>query len=200
MMSIWDGYKQIYDRLWVQNVSLMPTRIKVIEVLRQYGTLKGELLDMSCGTGQLMSDIEAAFPNLSLEGVEPSALGQVAREKGHKVTVGTIEDIRLTKIYDVVVCTHAFPYYDDPSHAMKQFSAFLKPGGLLIIAHAHTETLYDRMVLALVKLTTSRAAYPSADRMHGLLQQDFDYSEQIQINRWYIPSIILHVAYKKGDL
>lgn len=199
-MGIWDGYKQIYDRLWVQKVSLGPTRVKVIDVLKQYGTLEGELLDMSCGTGQLLSDIRVAFPNFELEGVEPSALGQVAMAKGHKVTVGTIEDTYLIKLYDVVVCTHAFPYYDDPVHAIKQFSACLKPGGLLIIAHAHTENLYDRVVLALVKLTTSKATYPSADRMHGLLQADFDYREQLQINPWYIPSIILHVAHKKGDL
>jgi 2-polyprenyl-3-methyl-5-hydroxy-6-metoxy-1,4-benzoquinol methylase len=200
MMGIWDRYKQVYDGLWVQKVSLEPTRLKVIDVLRQYGTLEGELLDMSCGTGQLLSDIEAAIPSLSLEGVEPSALGQVATEKGHRVIVGTIEDMCLTKAYDILVCTHAFPYYVDPSHAMTQFSACLKPGGLLIIAHAHTENLYDRIILALVKLTTSKAIYPSANKIHGLLQKDFVYREQIQVNQWYIPSIILHVAHKKGDL
>lgn len=196
-MAIWDAYVHIYDRLWVQKVSLGPTRRKVLEVLRDHGVQNGQFLDMSCGTGQLLTELKAAFPAASLEGIEPSALGQVAIDKGHHVTVATIEDLELPEAYDVILCTHAFPYYSNPQQAIQTLSRGLKPGGLLIMAHAHTENIYDRLMLALIKLTTSKATYPSTVDMHRYFKGPLHHLKTYPINAWYIPSIRLHVAQKR---
>jgi len=197
-MAIWDAYVKIYDRLWVQKVSLGPTRRKVLEVLREHGIQGGKILDMSCGTGQLLTELQAAFPTVTLEGVEPSALGQVAVEKGHRVTVATIENLELSDRYDVILCTHAFPYYSNPQLAIQTLMQGLKTGGLLVMAHAHTENTYDRLMLALLKLTTSKANYPSTADMLGYFKGELVHLKTYPINAWYIPSIRLHVAQKRG--
>lgn len=205
-MSIWDRYTSVYDRLWAQKFSLEPTRRAVVEALESY--LEAQqiekpleaLLDMSCGTGQLLSDLKTAGIASYYLGVEPSKLGDVAKDKGHMVTAESIETFDSLKKYDAITCTHAFPYYQNQALAIKRFSEGLKEQGLLVIAHAETKTLFDRLVLVLVKLTTSKAHYPSPDEMTKMLQAHFQVLNQVQVNKWYIPSITLYVCQKKrGD-
>ena len=205
-MSIWDRYTHLYDRLWAQKFSLEPTRLAVTQSLKTYieshalETPFEALLDMSCGTGQLLSDLKTAQIASYYLGVEPSKLGQVAKEKGHMVTNENIETFDTLKSYDVITCTHAFPYYKDQALAIKRFSEWLNEEGILVIAHAETKTLFDRLVLVLVKLTTSKAHYPSPDEMTKMLTAHFKVLEHVQVNKWYIPSITLYVCQKKrGD-
>lgn len=198
-MSKWDLYENIYDRLWVQRVSLQPTRERIIETMRGLRLPVDHVLDMSCGTGQLLDDMKTHLPHLRTLGVEPSRMGRAARRKGHAVMENAISELSLDDRFGCICCTHAFPYYDAPKQAIKTFHSHLEKGGYLLIAHAETRTLYDLMLLPIVKLTTSRAAYPTPKQMRNYLEPEFQVCDIIQVNAWYVPSITLYVARKSGD-
>jgi methyltransferase type 12 len=57
MKSIWDFWANYYNKLWVQKYSLKPSRDKVIDIIKKTKIKNGDLLDMGCGTGQLLEDI-----------------------------------------------------------------------------------------------------------------------------------------------
>lgn len=205
-MTIWNAYEKVYDRLWVQRISLAPTRTSIIDYLAQHlepqVLNQMQVLDVSCGTGQLMSDLKANWPTINCMGLEPSTLGERAREKGHSVFKGTIDALETSfdaLTYDLVTCTHAFPYYPDQPKALALLSQRLKPGGLLMVAHAETATPYDALMLLGVKLTTSKARYPRPRvfktwlnrKEHGLV-----LLHKQRINAWGIPSITLYIARK----
>lgn len=195
-MSKWDLYEHIYDRLWVQKFSLKPTRDRIIEKLKRLTLPQETLMDMSCGTGQLLDDIKIHLPHLATKGVEPSRLGRVAREKGHEIIETTISELKMKSTFGCICCTHAFPYYESPEQAIQTFSDHLDDNGYLMIAHAETKTFYDRLVLPIVKLTTSSATYPTPRQMRSHLERHFDICDIVQINAWYVPSITLYIARK----
>lgn len=199
-MSKWDLYETVYNKLWVQKVSLKPTRERIVERLKQLQLPALTLMDMSCGTGQLLDTLQAQLPHIKTVGIEPSRLGNVAHKNGHTVIVSTIEALNLNSQFGCICCTHAFPYYSDPVQAMRTFSEHLAEGGYLLIAHAETKNFYDRLALAFVKLTTSKAVYPTPQKMVGYLDPYFDVVETLKINAWYIPSITLYVAKKSRSI
>lgn len=196
-MSKWDLYEISYDRLWVQKVSLKPTRENIINKLKSLQLPSLHLLDMSCGTGQLLDDIRSECPELTSIGVEPSRLGQTAQKKGHDVIEASMASLKLDQKFGCICCTHAFPYYDKPEQAIAAFAEHLLTDGYLLIAHAETKSLYDRLMLAIVKLTTSVANYPKPEQMRAYLSTHFEVCETVKINAWYIPSITLYIAKKK---
>ena len=108
-----------------------------------------------------------------------------------------MEALALDQKFGCICCTHAFPYYNAPEQALATFSEHLLDDGYLLIAHAETKSFYDRLMLCIVKLTTSKANYPKPDHMRRYLSTHFNICETVQINAWYIPSITLYVARKK---
>ena len=61
MKTVWDFWANYYNRLWVQKYSLKPGRDKVISIIKKIGFEEGSLLDIGCGTGQLLERIHAEF-------------------------------------------------------------------------------------------------------------------------------------------
>ena len=57
--KIWDYWSNHYNNLWVQKLSLEPTRKAVSEEILNIAnpTKKLSILDVGCGTGQLLSDL-----------------------------------------------------------------------------------------------------------------------------------------------
>lgn len=193
-MGVWDFYEKIYDKLWIQKVSLEPTRKCIIKELEKIDMNEKTILDVGCGTGQLLDDIHVKFPSAVLSGVEPSKMGNAAEKKGFTIVKATIEEFQSEAKYDVVICTHSFPYYSKQEKAFFDLLSFVKPGGLLLIANACNNTFYDKLALMLVELTTSKAHYPSQTEMLELIEHNNKKSTVIQINAWYVPSIQLFIV------
>ncbi|HWQ30141.1 MAG TPA: class I SAM-dependent methyltransferase [Negativicutes bacterium] len=203
---IWDFWANRYERLWVQKYSLSPTRKRIISRLRQLITDKSRsyrILDSGCGTGQLLRDIREEFREFDVEltGIDYSdrMIAEAAGRGGNiRYAVSDIEEFRGSeKAYDIIVCSHSFPYYRNKQGVIESFCSMLKDNGCLILAQASQNNLYDSLVMPFVKLTTSKAAYPSVREVMKMLEPHFGRIELDRIKeRFYMPSIYMFTGFK----
>lgn len=205
--SIWDFWADRYESLWVQKHSLRPTRVKIIAALSrliQPGATY-RILDMGCGTGQLISDIQAAFPEVQIScvGVDISrGMIKIASSRNTQATflVSSIESFAANSAgFDIVICTHSFPYYGDKVAALQKFSQLLTPSGCLLLAQASVNSAYDALAMSLVKLTTSKADYPSILAVQAMGAPYFaQITPEIIREKRYMPTIALFVCQKEA--
>ncbi len=204
--NIWNFWASRYHKLWVQKVSLKPTRQAVVDELKTI--LKKDkayqILDVGCGTGQLISDIKSHFKgyNITITGIDyAEKMIQVARSQHDDVKLinVAVEDYQVPScIYDIVICTHSFPYYQNKSNIAHRFSQWLKPSGTLILAQASINNIYDRIVMTFVELTTTAAEYLSINKIKSLFINHFTVQhEQIIKVIFFMPTISLIVFTRK---
>lgn len=195
---IWDFWAPRYERLWVQRVSLGPTRAAVREALA--GEPAGRLLDFGCGTGQLRDEL----PDWDYTGVDasPAMIAEARRRRPDaRLVCGDAQSFDAPPAhFDAVVCAHAFPYLPDQPAALARLVNWVRPGGQLLLAQACTENRYDRLALALVKLTTSRARYLSVAALSALARPPLGEPRAVvRINRLpLLPSIRLLIWRRPG--
>ena len=91
----------------------------------------GRLLDIGCWTGSLLD--AAADLGWTPTGVEPSTWAAArAVERGHDVTVGTLDDLDIeAATVQTVTCCDVLEHLDDPAEAARRIAQLLEPGGLL---------------------------------------------------------------------
>lgn len=203
--KIWDFWADKYEALWVQKHSLGPTRNAVEEVLAPLlmKNKKYRLLDMGCGTGQLIRRLQAAFHGYEIEytgvDISPKMIEQCKRkdnESGYHVS--SIENFEtLPGSYDFIICSHSFPYYEDQAMAVEKFSHLLNKDGYFILVQASVNSIYDQIAMFFVKLTTSKAHYPSVKRVLHLVSSKFEVMKIIKIKeQFYMPLICLFLLRK----
>lgn len=205
--KLWSFWAQGYDRLWVQKYSLGPTRREVLRALQRI--LKKDqpykILDVGCGIGELLRDIQRAFLGFKLEltGIDFSP-GMIKRAQALSKGIEYIQmDVKnlgaWQENYDLIICSHSFPYYINQRETLKGFHKLVGGEGHLLLAQASQNTLYDKIALFFVKFTTGKANYPSVRAVQGLVQGLFDLQRTILIKeRFYMPSIYLFVL-KGGE-
>ena len=205
--GIWDFWADRYERLWVQKYSLSPTRRRIVNRLKKIigdKNRKYRILDSGCGTGQLLRDIQGEFEGFEIElsGIDfSSGMIAEARRKSEDIDykVSNIEESTGNeKSYEIIVCSHSFPYYKDKAMVIQKFAGLLAEGGCLIIAQASQNNLYDSLVMPFVKLTTSKASYPGVRDVVKMLEAHFNDIETEQIKeRFFMPSIYMFAGFKK---
>lgn len=196
----WEKLARKYNRLWVQKYSLGPTRREVLKLLlprlQANSTLK--LFEAGCGTGQLISEISARYPQAEYLGIDAARnMIRIAKKnvKGQKIRFRTcpVEEFRSTEKYDIILCTHAFPYFPEKEAALRKFARLCSPGAAVIIVNSSTNSLKDLIINFFLKATTSRARYLSIKEMKALFRKTgFDLKKvKIIRERFYMPTIAL---------
>lgn len=196
---IWDFWSAYYDRLWVQRVSIAPTRRAILECLA--GSRPGKLLDAGCGTAQLLDDLLRTPDGAAWDYTGFDASASMLARAGQKhpaarlINAGVMDCACPAASFDIVVCAHAFPYFTDKPAAFARLAGWVRPGGQLLLAQACTENLYDRLILAIVRQTTSPARYLSVAAMGALAAPLLGQPQSvIRINRHPgVPSLRLFV-------
>ena len=205
--GIWDFWAKYYDRLWLQRVSLQPTRALVCEkIMELTGNTEPpaqddsrlNILDMGCGTGQLYGDLVRTLGRERFQylGVDPSgAMLEKALDKFPEAAFfqsDVMEVIPNQELFDVIVCSHSFPYYSNGEAALKKMAGMLKPGGQLLLSQACTDSWYDAVILKLTGLTTSKAVYRSSEQMTQLGSSLFRELKTFRISeKFFVPSLLL---------
>lgn len=206
-VKVWDFWAGKYDRLWVQKYSLSPTRRDIIKEIKKLMKADSsyKILDMGCGIGQLIRELQAEFKGFDLQytGVDISPkMIELARAMDGNSTycVSSVDAFSTAhNQFDIIVCSHSFPYYPNKEAAMDKFYSLLKPEGHLFLAQASANTLYDNIAMFFVKFTTGSAKYLSIKKIQELAANRFSLLKVHRIKeKYYMPSICLFVLRKDG--
>ena len=189
---VWEKLAKKYDRLWVQRVSLGPTRQQVLRRIAGVGA--ESLIDLGCGTGQLLHELSVRHPEMRLAGIDkaPAMIGQCG-EKRIPAEFYCRElpcDSLALEGFDAAVCCHSFPYYRDKPGARAQIHGLLRSDGTAIFVQASGNNLYDRIALWFTEKTAEKAEYLSHREFAALVEGRFAITERFTIReRWFMPSI-----------
>src|SRR4051812_42957379 len=123
-----------YDQTWAFYVDTT-TR----ETLRRMPmTPTSRVLDVGCGTGELLMRLRAKYPDAMLAGLDPVAeMLAVASDK-----LSGKEDLRIgyadslpwaSGSFDVVVSCNMFHYISHPVEALREMARVIRPGGALVL-------------------------------------------------------------------
>jgi ubiquinone/menaquinone biosynthesis C-methylase UbiE len=204
---VWDFWADKYDRLWVQKYSLGPSRREVIRALAPMLKTGGRyrLLDMGCGTGQLLRELQSTFKDIDIEytGVDISSrMIEKCREQDVDTPylVSNIEDFKWDgEGFDFIICSHSFPYYRDKLKAVEKFHHLLKKDGILFLVQASANSIYDSIAMFFVKFTTGKAEYLSIKSILDMVKGRFYNIDTVKIReRRYMPTICLFILRKDG--
>ena len=202
--EVWEKLAHKYNHLWVQKYSLGPTRreVKSIILPRLSENPEAKVLEIGCGTGQLIKEIGEVQKDVNYLGIDVAEnMVEIAKESNHgqrmEFCVCPVEAFETKEKYDIIFCTHAFPYFPDKSAVIKKMAECCKEGGDIIIANSSTNTPKDFMINFFLKATTSEAKYLSVKKMKQLFGEAGLTVKEVRVIRekWYMPTIALfHVG------
>jgi len=196
--TIWDYWAPRYHRLYVQKVSLGPSRRLMHAHIAETAPEATRFLDLGCGIGQFARELAEQHPNASIVAIDPtqSMVERAKREFDHphiSYLMGTVHDVPHSEGFDVITCMHAFPYVRDPDAVASRMQELLRPGGRTLILGANWQTIWDRIVLWFVGLTTTKARYRSTQEIGSILKRAGLENGAVKAlpKRWFMASINL---------
>ena len=199
ILNVWGKLSRNYDTLWVQKYSLTPTREKILKIIEKVPFQK--LLDMGCGTGQLLSEIKAIYRDSELFGIDKS-IGMIEAAKNKNLAIDFMavnsEEISYKEEFDIITCCHSLPYYENKPKALENVSNALKENGRAIFVAASINNIYDKLIMAIIESTAEKADYLSKKDFMAIAEKYFIIDEIFLIKeKWFMPSIYGFVMRKK---
>lgn len=148
-----------YDRKWSFYVD--STSRETMRRLSMAG--RERVLDVGCGTGELLARIAAKYPAAPLAGLDPvPQMLELAKEKLRPdvdLRVGWANDLPWPpESFDVVISCNMFHYITHPVEAVREMARVLRPGGTLVITDWCDDFLACRLCSVYLRLT-SKAHY-----------------------------------------
>jgi SAM-dependent methyltransferase len=112
-------------------------RNRLIEwALRHYASDMRAFLEVGCGTGHVLSAVEAAFPQARCFGIEPFEIAiEIARGRatGAEIRQGTAVSLGSNEQFDAVGCFDVLEHIVDDRAALTAMATALRPGGVLVV-------------------------------------------------------------------
>ena len=179
-----------------QYLSSISAEIKYIAKLKP-----GAVLDIGCGPGWLLSQLNSRWKRF---GIEPSKHAASVAEKYASIFEGTLEDFVFRKdSFDLVVAYHVIEHIRDPLTAIKTIHQLLRPGGTLIIGTPDFDSGCARRFGSQFRLLhdATHISLFSNDSMHRFLRNhgfkitsvDYPYFE----TSWFTRTNLLRLLNKK---
>lgn len=162
---------------------------------------KISIIDIGCGTGQLLDNISNQNIYCELTGIDKSKeMIRHAKAKNIKADLICMDILSddysdtVTKMtqnkYDIAICCHSFPYYPDKPFAMSKIYSIIKDGGYAIFVQASINNIYDKFVMSVIEKTAEKADYLSGEEFMKLLSGKFEVKSRFNIReKIFMPSI-----------
>ncbi|MBI2662834.1 class I SAM-dependent methyltransferase [Candidatus Woesearchaeota archaeon] len=136
-------------------------------VLKELAPAKMKILDLSCGSGELLKEIQVRFPKAELYGVDISAkMLEIARTKlsGRKVILQKMDVHALqypSNYFDFVFSTEAFHHYYDQQKAVEEMKRVVKERGKVMIVDINffwsvIHRIFERIEPGCVRIKSKR--------------------------------------------
>lgn len=133
-----DRQAAYYDERNTVGVSKFP-KMSYPFVLEEVRRFRPEhLLDLGCGTGEMLHLLRQENQEAELEGVDLSC-NMIARAREKKIsgasfTAGDAENLPYAAgDFDMVCCVQSFHHYPDPKKALEEVYRVLRPGGVFVL-------------------------------------------------------------------
>lgn len=205
MINIWNFWADKYDKLWVQKYSLRPTRNYIVSALANINDNKKiKIMDLGCGPGELICELTDKYNNIEITGIDFSErMIEISKRRNPSANHIKMDASELSKLdgkYDIIICTHSLPYYKEPVKVFEQLYKLLSNDGRILVGFASGNSLYDKLILSFVKLTTGKANYPSDIEFRQLISSCFNVVNlKIIREKFFMPRIAVY-SLKKVEL
>ena len=165
--AFFDRWSRFYDHPLLQRATYRPVHDAVLRALA--ATRAGTVLDLGCGTGQLLRRMSDELPARRLVGLDFS-VGMLARAaerlRAHPAALVRGDALRLpfpAAAFDAVVSTEAFHWFPDHDAALAELGRVLVPGGTLLLAFVNPPlALVENLVALGSRLFGEPAHWPTA--------------------------------------
>jgi|GEM_PF-1289061 len=119
--------------------TIKPYHQKIAELVVKYTSESATVLDIGCGVGHILSEINRRNPNLKLfaADIDKTTLNITQnRTKIEKtIKIDSIENLfESDSTYDAIVLSHVLEHTHNPLDNVKSMMGMLKPGGILVLA------------------------------------------------------------------
>lgn len=130
-----DAWARFYDLSWIQRTVYRVPHDAVMGELRRAPCAR--LLDVGCGTGQLLARVRRELPGIGVLGCDFSR-GMLHEARAREPTAWWVQGdaghlpFRSGSV-DAVVSTEAYHWFPDQRRALAEFRRVLRPGGRLLL-------------------------------------------------------------------
>jgi len=132
-----------YDSSPLQRVLFGPIQKQIVERAASVSPAPGSILDVGCGTGQLLGRMARSFPQARLVGVDPAAgMIAAARASASRDSRATFVEAYAESLpfedatFGLVTTTMSFHHWSDQPAALREVARVLAPGGAFLLADA----------------------------------------------------------------
>lgn len=132
----YDAWAHVYDLLWRRYMN------QTLPVIRRTATVRENewVLDLACGTGELLRRIAQRTPSTELVGVDLStsmvdrARAKLSDVPGTQLRQADSHDLPFADdAFDVALCANTFHYFTHPSVVLAEVHRVLRPDGRLVL-------------------------------------------------------------------
>lgn len=165
-----------YDRRWARYNALS------LDLLRPWISERtlGRLLDVGCGTGNLLPRLGEAISVERYVGIDPSI--EMLRAAGARAAAAPFPAARLSASaaalpfapgsFDTAVSASSLHYWPDPAAGLREIRRVLRPGGTLLLLDWDRSPVPMRLLDAWMRLTRVRyERMYAADEIERLLEE-----------------------------